>query len=133
MTYDADAIRPSGIRRKLMMSPAVAVETAGDYVAAHFPHGATLRGVWFVPTVAVGTADCAIDIGIAQNGDTIIDGYVLATSGSAIGTPVDVFQTKGTNGGLLVLATNAVVWVQSDGGSTGGTGYFIFEYEDRNN
>jgi len=133
MPYDADSIRPSGIRRKLIMTPSIAVETAGDYVGAYFPHGATLRGIWFVPTVAVGTADCAIDIGIAQNGDTIIDGYVLATSGSAAGTGVDVFQTKGTNGGVLVLAAGATVWIQSDGGSTGGTGHFVIEYEDRNN
>lgn len=133
MTQDVNSLRPSGIKRKLYQSAAIAVETAGDYVAAYFPHGVTLRGIWFVPTVAVGTADCAIDIGIAQNGDTIIDGYVLATSGSAIGTAVDVFQTKGTNGGLIILPPGTTVWVQSDGVSTGGTGYFIFEYEDDSN
>jgi len=130
---DVDQLRPSGIKRKLTQSAAVAVETAGDYIIAHFPHGAKLIDILFVPTVAVGTADCAIDIGIAVNGDTIIDGIALAFTGSVAGTAVSVFQTKGTNGGLTVLAPGTTVWAQSDGGSTGGTGYFVIEYEDNNN
>lgn len=130
---EADAIRPSGIRRKLMVTDVFAVETAGDYVIGYFPHGAVLRGIWFVPTVALGTADSTIDIGIAKDGDTVIDGKVLAYATSVVGTPVDVFQTKGTNGGVIELAANTVLWMQSDGGSTNGSGYFFVEYEDRNN
>lgn len=115
------------------MSPAVAVETAGDYPIAHFPHGAVIRGIWFVPTVALGTADSVIDIGIAKDGDTVIDGLTLAFATSAVGTAVDVFQTKGTNGGVTEVSAGVTIWVQSDGGSTNGTGHFITEYEDRNN
>ncbi len=130
---EADSIRPSGIRRKLMMSPAVAVETAGDYLIGAFPHGATIRGIWFVTTVALGTSNSVIDIGIAKDGKTIIDGATLLYSGSAIGDFTDVFQTKGSTGGVTVLGANGQVWVQSDGGSTNGTGHFIIEYEDQNN
>ncbi len=129
----ADEIRPSGIKRKLTMSAAVAVETAGDYIIAYFPHGATIRGIWFIPTVALGTANSVIDIADAKDGDTIIDGLALDYSTSAVGTPVDCFQTKGTNGGNTVVGPNSVIWVQSDGGSTNGTGYFVIEYEDANN
>lgn len=130
---DAETIRPNGIRRKLMMSPAVAVETAGNYIIGYFPHGATLRGIWFTPSVALGTADSVIDIGIAKDGDTIIDGKVIAYATSALDTAVDVFQTKGTNGGVIEIAAGTTIWVHSDGGSTNGTGHFIIEYEDRNN
>lgn len=130
---DADSIRPSGIRRKLMMSPAVAVETAGDYIIGFFPHGATIRGIWFTPSVALGTANSVIDIGIAKDGDTIIDGLAIDYSASAVDLAVDVFKTKGTNGGVVEIAAGTTVWVQSDGGSTNGTGHFIIEYEDRNN
>lgn len=130
MSYDANAIRPSGIRRKLLMSPAVAVETAGDYIAGHFPHGCRLIAIWFLPTVAVGTAPSIIDIGVAQDGKTIISTYSLTHTASAAGTAVDV-----GSGNILLyeLPTATTVWIQSDGASTGGTGHFIFEYEDSNN
>ncbi len=59
---DVNSLRPNGIKRKLTMSAAVAVETAGDYIVAYFPHGATIRGIWFIPTVALGTANSVIDI-----------------------------------------------------------------------
>jgi hypothetical protein len=130
---DVSSLRPNGIKRKLMMSPAVAVETAGDYVIGFFPHGATIRGIWFTPTVVLGTADSTIDIGIAKDGDTIIDGKVIGYAASALDLAVDVFQTKGTNGGVIEIAAGTTIWVQSDGGSTNGTGHFIIEYEDRNN
>lgn len=130
---EVSVLRPHGIKRKLIMSPAVAVETAGDYLIAHFPHGATIRGIWFIPTVALGTADSVIDIGIAKDGKTVIDGLTLAFSTSAVGTAVDVFQTKGTTGGVTVVSAGVSLWVQSDGGSTNGTGHFVVEYEDENN
>jgi len=130
MPYDANAIRPNGIKRKLYMSPAMATETAGDYIAAYFPHGCNLIAIWYLPTVATGTAPSIIDIGVAADGETIIKDYSLSHTASVAGTAVDV-----GSGNLLLtqLPVATTVWVQSDGASTGGTGHFIFEYEDNNN
>jgi hypothetical protein len=130
---EVDTLRPSGIKRKLMMSPAVAVETAGDYIIGFFPHGAILRGIWFTPSVALGTANSVLDIGLAKDGDTIIDGFAMPYATSAVDTALDCFQTKGTNGGTVEIPAGKTIWAQSDGGSTNGTGYFIIEYEDANN
>lgn len=131
--FNADSIRPSGIRRKLMKSDVVAVETAGDYIIGYFPNGAVIRNIHFVTTVAIGTADCSVDIGVAKDGDTVVDGRTFAYSGNAIGTVIDVFNTKGTNGGVTEIAPGGLLWAQSDGGSTNGSGFFVIEYEDRNN
>ena len=125
-------LRPHGIKRKLVMSPLMAVETAGDMIGYYFPHGCKLLDILFVPTVAVGTAPSIIDVGVAQNGDTIIDGFSLTHTDSAAGTAVSIFQTKGTNGGLIDLPVGTTVWFQTDGSSTGGDGYFVIEYEDQN-
>lgn len=130
---DVNAIRPSGIKRKLMKSDVVAVETAGDYIIGYFPNGAVIRNIHFVTTVAIGTADCAVDIGIAKDGDTVVDGRVFAFTANAIGTVIDVFNTKGTNGVVTEVAAGGLLWAQSDGGSTNGSGFFVIEYEDRNN
>ncbi|CAG0950633.1 MAG: hypothetical protein OIN86_13605 [Candidatus Methanoperedens sp.] len=130
---DVNTLRPSGIRRKLMMSAVHVVTTAGNYIIGHFPHGATLRGIWFVPTVALTVADEVMDIGITATGKTIIDAVTVPYTTSAIGTPVDIFQTKGTTGGLTELAAGATVWATPTGASTAGTGFFVIEYEDRNN
>lgn len=130
---DVDQLRPSGIRRKIQVSAVHAITTAGNYIIAHFPHGAILRGIWFVPTVAVTVADEVVDIGITSTGDTIIDGITIGYAASVVGTPVDLFQTKGTNGGLKELAAGATVWATPSGASTAGTGFFVTEYEDRNN
>ena len=130
MTYDANAIRPSGVRRKLYVSPSIAVETAGNYIAAYFPHGVTLKNIYFLPTVAVGTAPSIIDIGVASAGETILKDYSLTHTASVAGTAVDIFSA----GKLLqILPPGTTVWINSDGASTGGTGLFIFEYEDDSN
>ena len=127
---DVSQLRPAGIVRKLMMSPSMAMETTGDYIAGYFPHGCKNLKIYYVPTVAQGTAPSIIDIGVAQNGETIIKDYSLTHTDSAAGTAVDV-----SSGNILltVLPIGSTVWVQSDGASTGGTGHFIFEYEDGNN
>lgn len=129
MSYDADAIRPSGIRRKLMMSPAVAVETASNTIIAYFPHGAEIRNIYFVPTVAVGTAPSILDLGVASAGETILKDYSLTNTGSVAGTAVDIFSAGKL---LTTIPANTCIWCNTDGASTGGTGYFVIEYEDRN-
>lgn len=116
-----------------MMSAVHVVTTAGNYIIGHFPHGARLLGVWFVPTVALTVADEVVDIGITSTGDTIVDGITIGYAASVVGTPVDIFQTKGTNGGTVELAAGATVWATPSGASTAGTGFFVVEYEDRNN
>lgn len=127
---DVNQLRPSGIKRKLYQSVAVAVETAGNYILAHFPHGAELLNIWFVPTVAVGTAPSIIDLGVASAGATILSDYSLSNSGSVAGTAVDIFSAGKL---LTTLPVGTTLWCNSDGASTGGTGYFVIEYEDQNN
>ncbi len=130
---DADAIRPNGIKRKLLMSPEFTISSAGDFIIGYFPHGAVIRGIWAITTVAITTADNVIDIGIAKDGDTVIDGKTLAYSASAIGDVTDVFQTKGSNGGLTEVAVGGTLWLQTDGGGDAGAIRIVVEYEDRNN
>lgn len=129
MTIDVKALRPAGIRRKLYMSPAVAVETAGDYILAHFPNGAEILNIWFVPTVAVGTAPSIIDLGVAAAGATILSNYSLTNTASVAGTAVDIFSVGKL---LTTLPKGTTLWCNSDGASTGGTGHFVIEYEDQN-
>lgn len=128
MTIDASELRPHGIRRKLAYSPSIAVETAGNTLATYFPNGARILGIYFVPSVAVGTAPSIISIGIASAGAEIVLNYSLTHVASVAGTGVQVT-------GLLlpVLPKGTAVWINTDGASTGGTGFFIFEYEDQNN
>lgn len=129
MTIEAKDIRPNGIRRKLYMSPAVAVETAGNYILGYFPHGAKVFGIWFLPTVAVGTAPSIIDLGVASAGETILKDYSLTHVASVAGTAVDIFSA----GKLLTTwPVGTTLWCNSDGASTGGTGHFVIEYEDDN-
>lgn len=129
MTMEAKDIRPQGIKRKLYQSAAVAVETAGNYILGYFPHGAELIGIWFVPTVAVGTAPSIIDLGVASAGETILANYSLTHTGSVAGTAVDIFSVAKL---LTTLPVGTTLWCNSDGASTGGTGYFVIEYEDQN-
>jgi hypothetical protein len=129
MPIDASQLRPNGVRRKIIQSVAVAVETAGNYILAHFPHGCNLIGIWFVPTVAVGTAPSILDLGVASAGETVLKDYSLTHTGSTAGTAVDIFSTGKL---LTVLPPGTTLWCNSDGASTGGTGYFIIEYEDAN-
>ncbi len=130
MAVDVNNIRPNGIRRKLFMSPAVAVETAGNYILAHFPHGAEILNIWFVPTVAVGTAPAIIDLGVASAGETVLANYSLTNTASVAGTAVDIFSAGKL---LTTLPPGTTLWCNSDGASTGGTGHFVIEYEDNNN
>jgi hypothetical protein len=130
---EVDSFRPSGIKRKTIVSPTHVITTAGDYPIAMLPHGGRLLGVWFVPTVALTVADEVVDIGIAVDGDTVIDGFTVPYASSVVGTAVDIFQTKGTNGGLIQIAPLTTLWAQSSGASTAGTGFFVIEYEDNNN
>ncbi len=130
---EVESLRPNGIKRKLMKSDTHVITTAGNYIIGHFPHGAKLLGLWFVPTVAITVADEVVDVGITITGDTIIDGVTIAYATSVVGTAVDIFQTKGTNGGLIQLAPGATVWATPSGASTAGTGFFVIEYEDNNN
>jgi hypothetical protein len=130
---DANAIRPSGIKRKLIRCPDFSITTAGNYLCASFPRGATIRGIWFTPTTALTVADEVLDIGITTSGDTIIDGKVIPYASSAVGTPVEVFAVKGTNGGLAVLPELTSVFCTPSGASTAGAGYLTIEYEDTNN
>ena len=97
------------------------------------PHGGKLLGAWIVMTTAATTADDTLDLGIAKDGDTIIDGYTLAYDGSAIGDVLDIFQTKGTNGGVVDIAAGTIIWVQVAGTGTAGAGYLVVEYEDISN
>lgn len=133
MTTEVDSLRPNGIKRKLLRTPIFDYTTAGDYHIGYFPHGAKLLGMWSVTTTAITVADETIDIGIAKDGDTVIDGLALAYSGSAIGDAVDIFQTKGTNGGVTQIAVGGSLWLQTSGASTAGQGYIVVEYEDNNN
>ena len=130
---NVDQLRPNGIKRKVIVSPTYAITTAGDYPIATLPHGGKILGIWFVPTVALTVADEVVDIGIAPDGDTVIDGFVVPYATSAIGTAVDIFQTKGTNGGVTNVGALTTLWAQSSGASTAGTGFFVTEYEDNNN
>jgi hypothetical protein len=127
MTVDASELRPHGIRRKLAYSPSIAVETAGNYMAAHFPHGAKVLGIYFVPSVAVGTAPSIIDVGTTSAGVDIVENYSLTHTASVAGTGVQVT-------GLIssVLPKGTTLWINTDGASTGGTGIFVIEYEDQN-
>lgn len=130
---DINQLRPNGIKRKTIVSPTYEITTAGDYPIAMLPHGGRILGIWFVPTVALTVADEVVDIGIAVNGDTVIDGFVVPNATSVVGTAVDIFQTKGTNGGLVQIDPLTTLWAQSSGASTAGTGFFVVEYEDNNN
>ncbi len=129
MTFDVKDIRPHGIARKLYRSATVAVETAGNYILGYFPHGARLLYIYFVPTVAVGTAPSIIDLGTASAGEQVLKDYSLTNVGSAAGTAVEIFSTAGL---IIDLPLDTTLWCNSDGASTGGTGYFVIEYEDQN-
>jgi len=133
MTIDIDSLRPHGVRRKILQSPAITLSTAGDFIIGYLPHGAKILGMWAVTTTALTTAASVIDIGVAQNGDTIIDGKSLTHTASAIGDVTDIWQTKGTNGGLVDIPTGILLWLQTDGGSDAGAVIVVTEYEDRNN
>lgn len=129
MTFDAKDIRPNGIRRKLYMSPAVAVETAGNYILGYFPNGARLLKIYFLPTVAVGTAPSIIDLGTASAGEEVLKDYSLTNTASVAGTAVEIFSSAAV---IRDLPLGTTLWCNSDGASTGGTGHFVIEYEDRN-
>lgn len=129
MTTEAKDIRPHGLRRKILMSPVVAVETAGNYILGYFPHGAQLLNIYFVPTVAVGTAPSIIDLGVASAGETVLKDYSLTNTSSVAGTAVDIFSAGKL---LTTLPVGTTLWCNSDGASTGGTGHFVIEYEDQN-
>ena len=129
MTFDAKDIRPNGIRRKLYMSPVVAVETAGNYILGYFPNGARLLKIYFLPTVAVGTAPSIIDLGTASAGEEVLKDYSLTNVASVAGTAVEIFSSAAV---IRDLPLGTTLWCNSDGASTGGTGYFVIEYEDRN-
>lgn len=129
MTFDAKDIRPNGIRRKLYMSPAVAVETAGNYILGYFPNGARLLKIYFLPTVAVGTAPSIIDLGTASAGEEVLKDYSLTNTASVAGTAVEIFSSTAV---IRDLPLGTTLWCNSDGASTGGTGHFVIEYEDRN-
>jgi hypothetical protein len=128
MTIEASDLRPHGIRRKLVYSPSIAVETAGNTLAAYFPHGAKINAIHFVPSVAVGTAPSIIDIGTASAGEQIVKDYSLTHVASSAGLGVELTGIL-----LPVLPAGTSVWINTDGASTGGTGIFVIEYEDQNN
>lgn len=129
MTIEANDIRPHGIKRKLLTSPVVAVETAGNYILGHFPHGAKLLYIYFVPKVAVGVAPSIIDLGVASAGETVLKDYSLTNVASVAGTAVEIFSSAAL---LTVLPVGTTLWCNTDGASTGGDGYFVIEYEDQN-
>jgi hypothetical protein len=130
---EVDSLRPNGIKRKLMMSANFSITTAGNYIIGHFPHGAKIIDIFFVPTTAITVADEVCDIGITATGKTIVDAITVPYLTSVVGTAVSIFQSKGSTGGLTVLAPGATVWITPTGASTAGAGFCVIEYEDNNN
>ncbi len=133
MTVDVAALRPHGIKRKVLQSDIMDLSTAGDHPAILMPHGGHLLGMWIVVTSAFTNANETIDIGTSKDGDDIIDGATIQYSGSAVGDVLDIFQDKGSNGGLIDIPANTVIWLQTAGASSNGKGYLVIEYEDNTN
>ena len=130
---EAAQIRPAGLQRKIMISDTFALSTAGDYIAGYFPNGARILGISIVTTVALTDAANVLDIGIAINGDTIIDGYSHTHTSSAIGDIEDMWATRGTNAAVINIPVGTLIWLQSSGGSTAGAGFIVITYTDPNN
>jgi len=133
MPYDADAIRPSGIKRKIIISPSFSThQTDGtDAVIAYFPHGATLRNMYCLALTAgsANAASSSLHIGIAASGKTIVDTHTL-TNNQAAGAAVAMTIVAGAN----VLAADTTLFVQlNTDDADGGTVAIVIEYEDRNN
>lgn len=137
--YEADAIRPSGIRRKLVNSALCDGDGASglDIALAHFPHGATLLGMFVVPTAAAFSANASsttLDIGIAADGDTVVDGFALTDSQGQGVASANMLNSPGTNGGLRVLPPGTTLFCEIVTQDADGTDFIIvIEYEDRNN
>lgn len=130
---EANSIRPSGIQRKMVQSGILQLNEAGDHIVAMFPHSVRLLNIFVTVTTALTTADETIDIGIAKDGDTVIDGKVMAYDGSAVGDVLDVFQVKGTNGGVIDVPAGSIIWLQVEGTGTAGEGIVTVEYVDNSN
>jgi len=134
---EVDELRPSGIKRKLIVSPLIdtAAATGTDYPVAHFPHGAKLLSLKTCPVSALSAnaSSTTLDLGVAADGDTVIDGFAL-TDSQAIGVVAEMINTPGTNGGLKVIPVNTTIFCEvvlqdADGGKL----VIIVEYEDQNN
>lgn len=126
-------IRPNGVRRKLIKSSITALQTAADIPLFYFPHGAKILNMHVVTMVALTTANAVIDIGVAKDGDTVIDGYAVVQSTSAIGDVLDIWNTKGTNGGVIDIPVGTLLWLQTNGGPDAGSVIVECEYEDISN
>lgn len=135
---DVNALRPSGIKRKIITSPLIDGDGASgtDYVVAHFPHGAFLHSMKVVPTggaLSVNASSTALDIGIAADGDTVIDGFAL-TDSQALGVGAEMINSPGTNGGLRNIAPGTTLFCEIVTQDADGADFVIVtEYEDNNN
>lgn len=132
---DVKELRPSGIKRKLLQSPVFDTSSAADFIIGYFPHGGIIRGIYLITTTALTAANANIDIGVAQNGDTIVDGYAIVQSTSAIGDILNITDQLGTNGlqANKVMPVGTTLWFQTDGGGDAGAVMVVIEYEDNNN
>lgn len=135
---EVNSLRPSGIKRKIQISPLIDGDgaTGTDYLVAHFPNGAKLLGMYVLPQAALSAnaSSTTLDIGIAADGDTVIDGFAL-TDSQAQGVPSgNMLNSPGTNGGLRILAKGITLFceiVLQD--VDGGDFVIVTEYEDENN
>ena len=133
MPYDVDAIRPSGIKRKIIIGPSFSTHQADgtDAVVAYFPHGATLRNMYCL-ALSAGSANAAsssLHIGIAASGKTIVDTHTLKNA-QAVGEAVAMTIVAGAE--VLAEGTTLFVQINTDD-ADGGNVAIVIEYEDRNN
>lgn len=131
---NADEIRPAGIKRKIIISePRVLTSGSGvPSILGYFPNGAHIISMHQVNfgLQSANASSTTLNVGLADAGDTIIDGFPLTNDG-AIGAAYNMKDTPGTNGGIIdVPVGGTVFWEHSTDDVDGGKVTVEMEYED---
>ncbi len=131
MATDVNTLRPSGIKRKIIISPSFSTHQIDgtDAVVAYFPHGATLNEMYCL-ALSAGSANASsssVHIGVAASGKTIVDTHTLKDA-QAVGEAVAMTLVER----VLPVGTTLFVQLNTDD-ADGGNICFVIEYEDKNN